>query len=59
MKWYATSYLDNRIFDSRLVKDNLLDPWTSHFGQHPERRDYRQFLENYVLFYLYYLRKYD
>lgn len=49
MMWNASSFLENRLFDRRLVKDNLLDKWHHHADiQHGQRPDYRQFLESYV-----------
>lgn len=48
MKWHANSYLENRVFDSRLVKDNLLDKWSCEGGQYVERKDYRNLVESYV-----------
>lgn len=52
MKWNASSFLENRVFDRRLVKDNLVDKWNI-YGDAQQRRgqdDYRQFLESYVKF---------
>lgn len=49
MEWNASSFLENRLFDRRLVKDNLLDKWHHHADiQLGHRPDYRQFLESYV-----------
>ncbi|XP_037920428.1 tektin-3-like isoform X1 [Hermetia illucens] len=47
MKWHASSYLENRLFDSRLVKENLLDKWNIDGEMLNQRRDFRQFQENY------------
>lgn len=51
MKYHATSYLENRIFDHRLVKDNLLDKWpteNSTVHEYIERKDHRNLAESYV-----------
>lgn len=48
MKWNATSFLENRLFDRRLVKENLLDKWNIYGDIYKTRTDYRQFLESYV-----------
>ena len=48
MKWNASSFLENRIFDRRLVKDNLIDKWNIYGDIYKKGNDYRQFLETYV-----------
>lgn len=49
MKWNAASLVEHRLFDRRLVKDDLLDKWHHHADiAHGQRSDYRQFLESYV-----------
>lgn len=52
MKWNASSFPENRVFDRRLVKDNLVDKWNIYGDTHQHRGqdDYRQFLESYVMF---------
>lgn len=52
MKWNASSFLENRIFDRRLVKENLLDKWNIYGDIYKTRTDYRQFLESYVIIFL-------
>ncbi|TMW44243.1 hypothetical protein DOY81_010678 [Sarcophaga bullata] len=43
-------YIENRLFDHRLVKDDLIDRWPSAKGdQYVERKDYRNLMESYVL----------
>lgn len=42
-------YLENRKFDQRLVKDNLLDKWpTADRNEYTERKDHRNLMESYV-----------
>lgn len=42
-------YLENRKFDHRLVKDNLLDKWpTADMNEYKERKDHRNLMESYV-----------
>lgn len=42
-------YLENRKFDHRLVKDNLLDRWpTADRNEYKERKDHRNLMESYV-----------
>lgn len=48
MKWNASTFLENRIFDRRLVKDNLIDKWNIYGDIYKQRSDYRQFLDTYV-----------
>lgn len=50
MKWNSSSFLENRIFDRRLVKDNLIDTWNIYGDIYTKRTDYRQFLETYVIY---------
>jgi len=49
LKFHKHSYLENRIFDHRLVKDNLLDKWpTADMNEYNERKDHRNLMESYV-----------
>lgn len=48
MKWNSSSFLENRNFDQRLVKENLVDKWNIYGDIYKTRTDYRQFLESYV-----------
>lgn len=50
MKPNASSFLENRIFDQRLVKENLVDKWNLYGDIYKTRSDYRQFLDSYVKF---------
>lgn len=51
MKWNASSFLENRVFDRRLVKDNLIEKWNIYGDiYNKSRSDYRQFLDTYVIF---------
>ncbi|KAH8329839.1 hypothetical protein KR067_004148 [Drosophila pandora] len=48
LKFHKHSYLENRIFDHRLVKDNLLDKWpTADMNEYNERKDHRNLMESY------------
>jgi len=48
-KFHKHSYIENRNFDHRLVKDNLMDKWpTSDMNEYPERKDHRNLMESYV-----------
>lgn len=50
MKYFKDVYIENRLFDHRLVKDDLIDRWPSAKGdQYVERKDYRNLMESYVL----------
>lgn len=49
MKWSSSSFLENRVFDQRLVKENLVDKWNIYGDIYKVRTDYRQFLESYVI----------
>lgn len=49
MKWNSSSFLENRTFDQRLVKENLIDKWNIYGDIYKTRTDYRQFLESYVI----------
>jgi len=49
MKWQTTSYLENRIFDSLLVKEQLLNKINTNTNYPGQRRDFRQFLDTYVI----------
>lgn len=44
-----SSFLENRVFDRRLVKENLIDKWNIYGDVYKNRTDYRQFLETYVI----------
>lgn len=44
-----SSFLENRTFDQRLVKENLIDRWNIYGDIYKTRNDYRQFLESYVI----------
>lgn len=49
MKYFKDIYIENRLFDHRLVKDDLIDRWPTEKGdQYPERKDYRNLMESYV-----------
>lgn len=50
MKWNSSSFLENRTFDQRLVKENLIDKWNIYGDIYKTRTDYRQFLESYVIY---------
>lgn len=50
MKWNSSSFLENRTFDQRLVKENLIDKWNIYGDIYKTRTDYRQFLESYVTY---------
>lgn len=45
-----SSFLENRVFDRRLVKENLIDKWNIYGDVYKNRTDSRQFLETYVIF---------
>ena len=49
MKWNSSSFLENRTFDQRLVKENLIDKWNIYDDIYKTRTDYRQFLDSYVI----------
>lgn len=49
MKWSCGSFLENRTFDQRLVKGNLVDKWNIHGDIYKARTDYRQFQDSYVI----------
>lgn len=49
MKWNAGSFLENRTFDQRLVRENLVDKWNNHGDIYNARADYRQFQDSYVI----------
>lgn len=51
MKWNSTSFLENKIFDTRLVKSSLFDP--RQVKVYKERADYRAFEETYVNLFLF------
>lgn len=66
MKPNSSSFLENRIFDQRLVKENLVDKWNLYGDIYKTRSDYRQFLDSYVkfifiqcFFFLYQFRKFS
>ncbi|KAL5278295.1 TEKT3 family protein [Megaselia abdita] len=48
MKWHTNCYLENRAFDSRLVKEDLVQ-WSSSepLGHYPEIKDYRNLMPSY------------
>lgn len=48
MKWSPSSFLENRTFDQRLVKENLVDKWNINGDIYKARNDYRQFQDSYV-----------
>lgn len=49
MKYFKEVYIENRLFDHRLVKDDLVDQWPTEKGnQYVERKDYRNLMESYV-----------
>lgn len=48
MMWNSSSFLENRQFDHRLVKKNLIDKWNIYGDIYKTRTDYRQYLESYV-----------
>ncbi len=48
MKWNASSFIENRAFDRRLVKDSLIDKWNIYGDIYGKQSEYRQFLESYV-----------
>lgn len=49
MKYFKDVYIENRLFDHRLVKDDLIDRWPTQKGdQYPERKDNRNLMESYV-----------
>lgn len=48
-KFQKHIYLENRIFDHRLVKNHLLEKWlTPDMNEYKERKDHRNLLESYV-----------
>lgn len=49
MKWTPSMHLENRTFDQRLVKRNLLDSRAINPHQYIEQMDYRQFKSTYVI----------
>lgn len=49
MKWNTSSFLENRIFDSRLTKSALINKWRIDDDIYKQRMDYRHFKETYVL----------
>lgn len=49
MKWSCGSFLENRTFDQRLVKEDLVDKWNIHGDIYKARTDYRQFQDSYVI----------
>lgn len=51
MKWNSTSFLENKIFDTRLVKSSLFDP--RQVKVYKERADYRAFEETYVIYFFF------
>lgn len=51
LKWNSTSFLENKIFDTRLVKSSLFDP--RQVKVYKERADYRAFEETYVILFFY------
>lgn len=53
MKSNASLFLENRTFDQRLVKENLIDKWNLYGDIYKTRSDYRQFLDSYVKFNLF------
>lgn len=46
----SSSFLENRVFDQRLVKENLVDKWNLYGDIYKTRSDYRQFLDSYVIY---------
>lgn len=49
MKWNTSSFLENRLFDSRLTKSALVNKWRIDDDIYKQRMDYRHFKETYVL----------
>lgn len=49
MKWNTSSFLENRLFDSRLTKSALVNKWQIDDDIYKQRMDYRHFKETYVL----------
>lgn len=48
MKWNTSSFLENRVFDSRLSKSTLVNKWRIDDDIYNQRMDYRSFKETYV-----------
>lgn len=48
MKWNTSSFLENRLFDSRLTKSALMNKWRIDDDIYKQRMDYRHFKETYV-----------
>lgn len=59
MKWNSSSFLENRTFDQRLVKENLIDKWNVYGDIYKTRTDYRQFLESYVIIFYHFDKKFQ
>lgn len=48
-KFQKHIYIENRTFDHRLVKNNLLEKWsTADMNEYKERKDHRNLMESYV-----------
>lgn len=48
MKLNSSSFLENRTFDQRLVKNADIDKWNLYGDIYRTRTDYRQFLDSCV-----------
>lgn len=51
MRWNTSSFLENRLFDSRLTKSALMNKWRIDDDIYKQRMDYRHFKETYVTFF--------
>lgn len=52
-KFQKHIYIENRKFDHRLVKNNLLDKWpTADMNDYKERKDHRNLMESYVALFI-------
>lgn len=50
-KWNTASFLENRLFDSRLTKSSLVNKWRIDDDIYNQRMDFRSFKETYVKFF--------
>lgn len=59
MKFFKDVYIENRLFDHRLVKNDLVDQWPTEKGnKYVERKDHRNLMESYVFIYFTHSIKY-
>lgn len=53
IKWNPSKFVENRTFDHRLVKENLMDSRGLEPPNYKDRTDFRAFRETYVILFVF------